>query len=171
MEQRARTHLARLTLTPQHRRARLDWCRQRITWKMEWRAVVFGDESRFCLHASDGRLRVRRRPGERCLVECIRPRHTGPTPGLMVWGAISYNSRSPLVFVEGTLTSARYVQDVVRPALLPFLQQEGVVLFQQDNARPHAARATQRALQDVQKRPWPARSPDVSPIGTWWDDK
>ena len=53
---------------------------------MEWRSVVFSDESRLCLYASDGRTRVRRRPGERRLPECIRPRHTDPILGLMVWG-------------------------------------------------------------------------------------
>ena len=36
--------------------------------------------------------------------------------------------------------------------------------FQQDNASPHIAAATQRALHGVQQLPWPARSPDLSPI-------
>ena len=48
--------------------------------------VVFSDENRFCLYASDGRiaLRVRRRPDERHLPECIRPRQTDPISGFMV---------------------------------------------------------------------------------------
>ena len=73
------------------------------------------------------------------------------------------------MFVEGTLPSVQYVQNVVKPVLLTFLQQEGDVLFQQDNARPHTALATQCALQDVQQLPWPARSPGMSPIEHGWD--
>jgi hypothetical protein len=165
---RSRIPLARLPLTPNHRRARLAWCNARVSWESEWHAVVFSDEVRFCLHASDGRVHVRRRTGERVLPDCVRPRRVGPTPGVMVWSAISYDARSPLVFVEGTLTSAGYVQHVVRPVLLPFLQRVGA-LFQQDNARPHTARATQLALRDVHQLPWPASSPNLSPIKHVWD--
>ena len=53
---------------------------------MEWRSVVFSDESRFYLYASDGRTRVRRIPAERDLPEFIRQRHINPTSGFMVWG-------------------------------------------------------------------------------------
>ena len=55
--------------------------------------------------------------------------------------------------------------------LLPFLRQEGDVFFQQDNAPPHAAATTQRTLRGVGLRqlPWPARSPDLSPIEHEWN--
>ena len=76
--------MARLPHTPQHRQARLLWCRERVDWSVEWCPVIFSDESRFCLYASDGRTSVRRRPDERRFPECIRPRLTGPTSGFMV---------------------------------------------------------------------------------------
>ena len=60
-------------------------------------------------------------PGERRLPECIRPRHTGPTSGLVVWWAISYNSRSHLVFLQGKVNNACYIAQVVNPVVLPFL--------------------------------------------------
>ncbi|GBM39405.1 hypothetical protein AVEN_97022-1 [Araneus ventricosus] len=75
---------------------------------MEWRSVVFSDEIRFCLGASDGRVLVRRRPGEHLQPTRLRPRHTGPAPGVMVWGAISYDSRSTLVAIPRTLTANLY---------------------------------------------------------------
>ena len=85
---------SRVALTPRHRQARLLWwCRERVDWRVERCSVVFSDESMFCLYASDGRTRVQRKPGERQLPECIRPRHTGNTTGFMMWEAISYNSR------------------------------------------------------------------------------
>ncbi|GFW81430.1 transposable element Tcb2 transposase [Trichonephila clavipes] len=39
--------------------------------------------NRFCLVARDGPVLVRRRPGERFQLNCLRPRYTGPTPGVM----------------------------------------------------------------------------------------
>ena len=49
---------------------------------------------------------------------------------------ISYNL-SHLLFLQGKVNSASYIAQVVNPVLLPFLRQEGDVLFQQYNARPH----------------------------------
>ena len=85
--------LARLPLTPQHCQAWLLWCVERVDWRVEWLSVVFSDESIFCLYASDGRKCVWHRPGERHLLKCIRPWHTGPTSDLMVWGS-SVTTRS-----------------------------------------------------------------------------
>ena len=67
--------------------------------------------------------------------------------------AITYNSRSHLVYLQGKVNSARYISQVVNPALLPFLRQEGDMLFQKDNAHPHMAAATQPALRGVQQLP------------------
>ncbi|UYV77668.1 K02A2.6-like [Cordylochernes scorpioides] len=40
----------------------------------------------------------------------------------MVWGAIAYDSRSPLIRSENTMMAQRYVDDVLRPETLSFLQ-------------------------------------------------
>ncbi|GBO33277.1 hypothetical protein AVEN_83751-1 [Araneus ventricosus] len=91
---RARRPVACILLTPNHCRLRLERCQARAHWRTEWRCVVFPDESRFCLGASDGRVLVRRRPGERLQPTCLRPTHTGPTPGVMVWGAMTAGALS-----------------------------------------------------------------------------
>ena len=44
-------------------------------------------------------------------------------------GAISYNSWSHFVFLQGKVNSAHYIAQVVNAVLLPFIQQEGDVLF------------------------------------------
>ena len=62
----------------------------------------------------------------------------------------------------------RYIVQVVNPVLLPFLRQEGDLLFQQDNARLHTAAATQRGLRGVQQLPWPVRTPDLLLIEHVW---
>ena len=97
--------------------------------------------------------------------------HTAPTIGIMVWGAIAYNSRSPLVLLPGTITATSYVENVLESVGLPFVQSVTNGIFQQDNVRPHVARSTLRFLDknNVNVMPWPARSPDLSPIESLWD--
>ncbi|UYV84076.1 Transposase [Cordylochernes scorpioides] len=161
--------LRRLPLTPPNRRQRLEWCRARSTWMTEWHRVVFSDESRFCLSSDSRRVRVWRRRGERSNPAAIVERPTVRQRGIMVWGAIAYDSRSPLLRIQGTMTAQRYVDDVLRPVTLPYLQGVPNAIYQQDNARPHTARISQQALQDVQMLPWPPYSPDLSPIEHVWD--
>ncbi|GFY06048.1 transposable element Tcb1 transposase [Trichonephila clavipes] len=74
----------------------------------------------------------------------VMHRHTGPALGIMVWGGIGYHSRTPLDLIAA--------------------------IFQQDNARPHVARIVQRIFvnHQIELLPWPARSPDLSPIETMW---
>ncbi|UYV61750.1 hypothetical protein LAZ67_1006323 [Cordylochernes scorpioides] len=106
---------------------------------------------------------------ERSNPAAIVERPTVRQRGIMVWGAIAYDSRSPLLRIQGTMTAQRYVDDVLRPVTLPYLQGVPNALYQQDNARPHTARISQQALQDVQMLPWPPYSPDLSPIEHIWD--
>ncbi|UYV65523.1 Transposase [Cordylochernes scorpioides] len=161
--------LRRLPLTPPNRRQRLEWCRARSTWMTEWHRVVFSDESRFCLSSDSRRVRAWRRRGERSNPAAIVERPTVRQRGIMVWGAIAYDFRSPLLRIQGTMTAQRYVDDVLRPVTLPYLQGVPNALYQQDNARPHTARISQQALKDVQMLPWPPYSPDLSPIEHVWD--
>ncbi|GFX78652.1 transposable element Tcb2 transposase [Trichonephila clavipes] len=82
----------------------------------------------------------------------------------MVWGAISYNTRSPLVLIRGTMTVQLYVYDILQPHVLLLMQRLPRAVFQQDNALPHIARVLQDCLRTVTTLPGQARFPDVSPI-------
>ncbi|GFT57960.1 uncharacterized protein TNCV_2768671 [Trichonephila clavipes] len=84
-------------------------------------------------------------------------------------GDIVYESRSTLIVMRGTLTGQRYVDDILRPHVGPFLNGLPGAIFQQDNARPHTARIAQDFLHHFQTLPWPARSPDLSPVEHVWD--
>ncbi|CAH1988070.1 unnamed protein product [Acanthoscelides obtectus] len=147
------------------------WCRQRSLWEQEWNSIVFSDESRFCLGMHDSRARVRRRRGERRNPQFFVERHVHHTVGVMVWGAIAYGSKSPLIFIRGNMNAQRYILEVLEPHLLPYLDTLTDPTFQQDNARPHVARVTIDFFQhnDVTLLPWPPRSPDLSPIEHVWD--
>ncbi|GFW74246.1 uncharacterized protein TNCV_2524501 [Trichonephila clavipes] len=69
--------------------------------------------------------------------------------GVMVWGVIAYNTRSPLVLIRGTMTTQRYVHDILQPLVLPLMQRLPGALFQQDNAQPHTVRVSQYCLRTV----------------------
>ncbi|GFS72526.1 transposable element Tcb2 transposase [Trichonephila clavipes] len=159
-----------LPLTPTHRCLRLKWCRARGNWTAEeWNQVVFSEASRFNLSSDDNGVRVWRPRGERLNPAFALQRHTTPTAGVMVWSAIVYNTRSPLVLIHGTMTAQRYVHDILQPHVLPLMQPLPGNIFQRDNARPHTAKASQEYLRAVTTLPWPVRSPDFSPIEHIWD--
>ncbi|GFU27996.1 transposable element Tc1 transposase [Trichonephila clavipes] len=155
---RARIPLCRIPLTQNHRRLRLHWANVHRNWRADWLQVVFSDESRFNLWHHDGRIRVRRYAGERHIPECIIERHSRRTPGVMVWGAIAYHGRSQLLRIVGNLNSTQYINEVLQPQAIPFLQGLPGAVFQQDNARPHVAKTVKSYLdsQQVQLLPWPA---------------
>ena len=137
---------------------------------MGWRSVVFNDESRFCLYASDWRTRVRRRPCERHLPDCICPRHTGPISGFLVWGPLVTTRDYILCFCRVKWTVPATLHKLLTPCYTMCSTWKWCA-FQWDNARPLKAAATQRALRGVQKLPWPARTPDLSPIEHVWDTR
>ncbi|GFY06006.1 transposable element Tcb2 transposase [Trichonephila clavipes] len=66
--------------------------------------------------------------------------------------------RRPVV-MRGTLTGQRYVDDILRSHVGPFLNDLPGAILQQDNARLHTARVAQDFLRHFQTLPWPARSP------------
>ncbi|GFU79694.1 transposable element Tc1 transposase [Trichonephila clavipes] len=133
-----------LPLTPEHRQLRLQWCQARSMWNItDWQKGVFSDESRFVLGTDDNRVRV--------------------------WRCPAYDSRSTLIVMRGTLTGQRYVDDILRPHVGPFLNGLPGAIFQQDNARPHTARVAHDFLRYFQTLPWPARFLDLSPVEHVWD--
>ncbi|GFV95137.1 transposable element Tcb2 transposase [Trichonephila clavipes] len=82
----------------------------------------------------------------------------------MVWGAIAYNTRPPLVLIRGNMTAQRYVHDILQPHVLSFMQRLPRAIFQQDKDRLHTAKVSQDCLCFVTTLLWPALSPNLSPI-------
>ncbi|GFX49940.1 uncharacterized protein TNCV_1031901 [Trichonephila clavipes] len=118
----------------------------------------------FCIGASDDSVLVRRKPGERLQPNSLHSRHTGPSPAMRIRKTISYDSRSILVAVPNTLIVNLYINLVIQPIVLTFMNSTHGLIFQQDNRLRHTVVVVQRALQSVEKLLWPARSSDLSPI-------
>ncbi|GFV62070.1 transposable element Tcb2 transposase [Trichonephila clavipes] len=134
-----------MPLTPTHRRLRLEWGHARGNWTVvEYNQFVFSDANPDSISAVMTIVRVQVwRPRGECLNYAFAlQRHTAPTVGVMVWGAIAYNTRSPLVLIRGTMTAQRYVHDILQPHVFPLLQRLPGAIFLQDNARPHTARVS-----------------------------
>ncbi|GFW15614.1 transposable element Tcb2 transposase [Trichonephila clavipes] len=67
------------------------------------------------------------------------------------------------------MTDQLYVHDILQRHVLSLMQQLPRAIFQQDNALPHMARVSKDCLRTVTTLPWPARTPDFSPIEHIWN--
>ncbi|XP_022254825.1 LIM domain-containing protein unc-97-like [Limulus polyphemus] len=91
----------------------------------------------------------------------------------MVWGGISGNHRTSLVVIESSLNAQLYVNNVLRPHVVPFHRDHcNVTVFQQDNACLKSARDITDYLQTeyVDVVPWSPYSPDLNPTERLWDE-
>ena len=90
--------------------------------------------------------------------------------GVMVWAGISYGQLTQLHFIDYNLNAQRYCDEILRSIVVPFIHHHHL-MFQHDKTRPHVARICTQFLEaeNVPVLPWPAYSPDMSPIEHVWD--
>lgn len=133
----------------------------------EWNRTIFSDEKKFNLDGLDGwRLywhNLRKEP----LIFYKRQQGGG---SVMIWLAISHQRTSPICFIEGTLTSNKYIQ-LLSNQLEPLVcdledHYDDEIYFQQDNASVHTSNATKDWLDShgIRVLDWPAKSPDLNPV-------
>jgi hypothetical protein len=89
----------------------------------------------------------------------------------MVWGGIGLNVKlGPVIFQNlgpgrgNGVRAARYIDQVLRPHVVPHFARHPIKTFQDDNACVHTARATRNFLHqnNVNVMNWPALSPDLN---------
>ena len=133
--------------------------------------VLFSDAPRFNLSTADGRVRVFRWKGERFAQNFLLEHDRFGGGSVMVWGGIRVVAKRILiVIINGNLKAQGYVDIVLRPVAVPFLEQHPGCLMH-GNARPQTAIFTQPFLarHDVNVLLCPACFPDMDPIEHLWD--
>ncbi len=106
-------------LFDRHRPLRKIFAEKTRAWRQEWTHVLFSEENRFSLHSSERRIPVYRKKGERYMASNVRQYDRIQSKSLMVWGRISKNWRTPLVFLTETLTSESFVGRNLNQKLYP----------------------------------------------------
>ncbi|GFT27891.1 transposable element Tcb2 transposase [Trichonephila clavipes] len=158
-----------LPLKVDHRRHRLQWCREYKNWTTDqWSRVLFTDESRFSTRSDSQRVLIWREIGTRCYTSNIKERHYYGGPGVLVWEGIMLNGRTELhIFDRGSVIGDRYCEVVLLPHVRLFQSTIGPdFIFMVDNARPHRTLAVEELLEseDITRMDWPAYSLDLNPI-------
>uniref|UniRef100_A0AAZ3PQH7 Tc1-like transposase DDE domain-containing protein n=1 Tax=Oncorhynchus tshawytscha TaxID=74940 RepID=A0AAZ3PQH7_ONCTS len=90
--------------------------------------------------------------------------------GVMVWAGISYRQQIQLHFIDGNLNALIYSDEILMPIVVLFIRRHHLML-QHDNAQPDVARICTQfpEAEIVPVLPWPAYSPDMSPIEHVWN--
>ena len=88
--------------------------------------------------------------------------------GVTVWGVLSFDSRTHLIVISGTVTAQLYDDDILQSVLLSFLLRHPGFTFQH-NTHLRMTRVAMNCLQACPKLPWPAWFPDLSPTEHIWE--
>lgn len=144
--------------------------------EFDWRNAIFSDECSYAPGSGQERPWVWREAGQQYDNNMLSTFKKGKAKAHMVWGAIGYNCRSDLLFMDRCGAKNGYnaysyelvLEDGLRPMYEP-----GCV-FQQDNAPIHKSGPIKEWFQQhgVWVMDWPPYSPDLNPIeNVWWELK
>lgn len=164
---------AKPLLTKIQMKKRLEWAKEHQNWvQRQWDSVIWSDESKFEVHFDNPQGLVIRTAAEANNSDCLRRKVKYPG-SIMVWGCMSSQGVGVLHIIDGTVNAAVY-GSILTWHLLPSIETlqtaDGEFIFQQDNAPCHKARSITSwfTANEIQVLPWPANSPDLSPIENLW---
>jgi transposase len=158
-----------------NKKKRMAWCRGKFHWTVEnqWKKVIFTDEMMMVIKP-EGTLKVWRKPSEVWRPECLGYVAEAPTTTLkiMVWGCLTYHGVGTLCMVTGNMNSEKYIETLDNNLWQVVTKHFGrePFIFQDDNAPCHRSRVVEewKRRNDLPQLPWPAQSPDLSPIENIW---
>jgi hypothetical protein len=122
-------------LTIVHKKGRVSWVKEQVTWKNQWKQVVFIDEKKFNLDRPDGAAYYWH--------EQIFSKRQQGGGSLMVCAGFGNGGKTNLLFPTGRMKTNNY-QDLLDTHLLPFGEaiRGPFWIFQWDNATIHVANST-----------------------------
>ena len=144
----------------------------------QWKVVIWSDEATFET-GKRGRIWVTRRPDEKRCNTCIKSVYRSGRASIMVWGAIGWDWKSPLIFLEKLegrkgICSQAYVNQVLEKVIFPYYdslneKQKEEFIFMEDGAKVHKGNARLPKLnKGIRGFDWPPSSPDLNPIEKIW---
>ena len=158
-------------MTPESKQKRVSFCKHHLDMNTCWNNIIFSDESWFELGMS--RQYVWRHfidyGDDVCIAKKAHPEK------IMIWGAVGYNYKSPLIFIDGQINGDYYLNNIIRNS--GFLESvaksfpDNNWILQQDNARPHIRRDIVEAMRNLNIKlldNWPLYSPDLNIIEVIW---
>jgi len=113
------------------------------SWTLiDWRNVIFSDESKINLFGTDGITYVRRKVGKRFMNKCLR-RNVRQGGSRVVWGCFSYYGVGDLALIDGTVNGEKY-KIILDQHLIPSIEEHFSytkdLIFQDDSAPCHRAK-------------------------------
>ncbi|GBL80687.1 Transposable element Tc1 transposase [Araneus ventricosus] len=138
--------------------------------EMYWNNVLFADENKINIFGSDRRIMVWRRKNEE-----LNPKNLVGTVkygGALVWGCMSASGLGNLVFIDGIMNHALYL-NILRDNLKLSAQNLGIgnnFVFHQDNDPKHTSLNVRLCClyNWPQNLKTPPQSPDLNPIEHIW---
>lgn len=160
-------------ISNKNKRLRINYAKEHLNKDIEfWKTVIFSDESKFNLMASDGRVMVWRKPNEELKLKNLQATIKKGGGHVMVWGCVSWNGVGALHFIEGNMNKHMYL-DILKQHLKASAEKMGLTntfRFYQDNDPKHTSYLVKEWLlyncPNLMKPP--PQSPDLNIIENLW---